>query len=245
MAFFKSRSQTPSSEDSAQDDAQSMDSLRKQARHRLIGATVLVVIAVVGFPMVFDTKPRELATDIRIDMPERESVRPSQAPVVPQPDKIAQSSSVQAESAASEKSTQESPVVVDTTSATAVPQQQIKSPDNKSPDSKNATADKAKAHTERDRAPTNTDSKPTDKADAAPHADRFIVQVGAYSDEAKVKEVRAKIEKAGFSTYVHVAKTKEGSRTRVRIGPFARKEEAQKVVNKLKSLNLTAAVLTL
>ena len=71
------------------------------------------------------------------------------------------------------------------------------------------------------------------------------MQVGAYSDEAKVKEVRAKLEKAGFSTYVHVAKTKEGSRTRVRIGPFARKEEAQKVVNKLKSLNLTAAVLTL
>mgnify|MGYP003705484983 CR=1 FL=1 len=47
MAFFKSRSQTASSDDSPQDDAQSMDSLRQQARHRLIGATVLVVIAVV------------------------------------------------------------------------------------------------------------------------------------------------------------------------------------------------------
>ena len=238
MAFFKPRSQTPSSEDSAQDDPQSMDSLRKQARHRLIGATVLVVIAVVGFPMVFDTKPRELATDIRIDMPERDSVRPSQAPVAPQPDKMAATSTATVESASAEKSAQESSAVAD-----AVPAPVIKTPDNK-----NAAADKAKPKTEAERAPA-TDSKaadkPADKADAAPHTDRFIVQVGAYSDEAKVKEVRAKLEKAGFSTYVHVAKTKEGSRTRVRIGPFARKDEAQKVVNKLKSLNLTAAVLTL
>ena len=217
-----------------------MDSLRKQARHRLIGATVLVVIAVVGFPMVFDTKPREVATDIRIDMPERESVRSSQAPVAPQPDKMAATSTATEESASAEKSAQESSAVAD-----AVPAPVIKSPDNK-----NAATDKAKptAKSDAEHAPT-TDSKasdkPADKAEAAPHTDRFIVQVGAYSDEAKVKEVRAKLEKAGFSTYVHVAKTKEGSRTRVRIGPFARKEEAQKVVNKLKSLNLTAAVLTL
>jgi len=65
-----------------------MDSLRKQARHRLIGATVLVVIAVVGFPLVFDTKPRDMAADIRIDMPDRDAVRPSQPPSVAIPDEL-------------------------------------------------------------------------------------------------------------------------------------------------------------
>ena len=78
MAFFKSRAQTASHSESVKDDAQSLDSLRKQARHRLIGATVLVLIAVLGFPVVFDTKPREISADIRIDMPQRESVSPTQ-----------------------------------------------------------------------------------------------------------------------------------------------------------------------
>ena len=89
MAFFKSRTKSNSSAESANDDAQSMDSLRKQARHRLIGATVLVLIAVVGFPIVFDTKPRDIASDIRIDMPERDAVKSSQPPQAPVPDKAA------------------------------------------------------------------------------------------------------------------------------------------------------------
>jgi DedD protein len=42
-----------------------------------------------------------------------------------------------------------------------------------------------------------------------------------------------------------VAQTKEGKRTRVRIGPFATKQEAQKIVGKIKSLNFNASVLTL
>ena len=88
MAFFKSRASTSSPAESNKDDAQSMDSLRKQARHRLIGATVLVVIAVVGFPLVFDTKPRDMAADIRIDMPDRDAVRPSQPPSVAIPDEL-------------------------------------------------------------------------------------------------------------------------------------------------------------
>ena len=89
MAFFKSRTKSNSSAESVNHDAQSMDSLRKQARHRLIGATVLVFIAVVGFPIVFDTKPRDIASDIRIDMPERDAVKPSQPPLAPVPDKAA------------------------------------------------------------------------------------------------------------------------------------------------------------
>ena len=232
MAFFKSRSKNPAGEDSTPDDAQSMDSQRQQARHRLIGATVLVVIAVVGFPLVFDTKPRDMAADIRIDMPERELVRASQPPVAPVPDKQA-------------LATQPVEEVVSTTDKTAV--DNVATPD-KTPvpaiDSKATDSSKSKTSPGSDNAPT--ESKSSDKTEAAaPAAERFIVQVGAYSDESKVKEVRAKLEKAGYTTYVHVAQTKEGKRTRVRIGPFATKQEAQKVVGKIKSLNFNASVLTL
>jgi len=232
MAFFKSRSKNPAAEDSTPDDAQSMDSLRQQARHRLIGATVLVVIAVVGFPLVFDTKPRDMAADIRIDMPERELVRASQPPVAPVPDKQALATPAVEE-------------VVSITDKTAAGN--VATPD-KTPvpsiDSKATDISKSKTSSVSDNAPAET--KGSDKPEAAaPAPERFIVQVGAYSDESKVKEVRAKLEKAGYTTYVHVAQTKEGKRTRVRIGPFATKQEAQKIVVKIKSLNFNASVLTL
>jgi DedD protein len=246
MAFFKSRSKTPAADDVSADEAQSMDSLRQQARHRLIGATVLVVIAVIGFPLVFDTKPRDVASDIRIDMPERESVRASQPPTLPVPDKQALATPQAEEvvvgkdktaadtSSASDKIP---PVVVD--SKTPAP----KTPDSKPSDTKSEDTEKSKSSPASDKA---ADAKTGDKSvPAAPAAERFIVQVGAYSDESKVKEVRAKLEKAGYSTYVHVAQTKQGKRTRVRIGPFTTKQEAQKIVSKIKSLNFNASVLTL
>jgi DedD protein len=231
MAFFKSRSKSSASAEDRNADngeAQSMDVLRQRARHRLIGATVLVLIAVIGFPLVFDTKPREVASDIRIDMPERDAVRPSQVPTTPVVEaKAPMTDDVKAPaSQAPEPEPQAAPKQPEPAAATK--------PETKSADTKAAPKEEV----------VNTTKPDADKAkdDGAP---RFIVQVGAFSDEAKVKEVRAKLEKAGFKTYVHVAQTKDGKRTRVRIGPFPSKEEAQKTVNKIKPLQLSAAVLTL
>ena len=237
MAFFKSRAPSPSQAESAKDDAQSMDSLRKQARHRLIGATVLVVIAVLGFPMVFDTKPRDLASDIRIDMPDRDAVRPSQPPTVAIPDKLDNAKVPLSEAVSANEQ-----VVVDDNKKTVTPAVNPPSESSSSDTKSSETKPKAEA--------AKTVPAPADIASAKPaakeaSAERFIVQFGAFSDEAKVKEVRSKLEKSGVKTYVHVAQTKDGKRTRVRIGPFASKEEAQKTVTKVKALNLTAAVLTL
>jgi DedD protein len=229
MAFFKSRSKSSTSiEERApeSEETQSMDVLRQRARHRLIGATVLVLVAVIGFPLVFDTKPREVASDIRIEMPDRDTVRPSQAPSTPAvaakppvPDDVKLPASQAPEPAPKEEVVVEAPKAVEAKKAEA------KAPEAKAPEAK-PVADEA--------------SKP--KSDAAP---RFVVQVGAFTDEAKVKEVRAKLEKAGFKTYVHVAQSKDGKRTRVRVGPFDTKAEAEKTVKKIKALNITAAVLTL
>jgi len=238
MAFFKSRtSSTASVEERNADDgqAQSMDVLRQRARHRLIGATVLVLLAVIGFPMVFDTKPRELAADIRIDMPERDAVHPSQAPTsaavdaqAPQPDEVKAPATQAPE-----------PEPIEPAKQPDLPVAQGKKPEPKPANSSGAEVKDAPNEEVLSITKPEAD-KPKD--DGAP---RFIVQVGAFSDEDKVREVRAKLEKAGLKTYVHVAQTKDGKRTRVRIGPFASKEDAQKTVTKVKALNLSAAVLTL
>ena len=73
----------------------------------------------------------------------------------------------------------------------------------------------------------------------------MVVQVGAFADADKAREVRQKLEKAGLKTYTQVAETKDGKRIRVRVGPFATKAEADKAASKIKTLDLPAAILTL
>ncbi|MBW3655150.1 MAG: SPOR domain-containing protein, partial [Gemmatimonadetes bacterium] len=91
------------------------------------------------------------------------------------------------------------------------------------------------------------DGKPVEvAAAAAPGGDeRFVVQVGAFADVAKAREARLKLERAGLKTYTNVAETKDGKRIRVRVGPFGTRAAANKVADRIKGLDLPAAVLTL
>ena len=72
-----------------------------------------------------------------------------------------------------------------------------------------------------------------------------MVQVGAFSDEAKVYEARTKLEKSVLKTYTQVVQTSAGKRTRVRVGPFTSRAQADKAAAKIKKLALPASVLTL
>ena len=80
MAFFKFRLPgQPTSEsqgNTSNSPAESVDAMRRRARHRLIGASVLVVLGVVGFPVLFDTQPRPVSVDIAVDIPDRASAKP-------------------------------------------------------------------------------------------------------------------------------------------------------------------------
>jgi DedD protein len=74
---------------------------------------------------------------------------------------------------------------------------------------------------------------------------RIVVQVGAFADAVRAQEVRLKLERAGLKTYTHVAQTPDGPRTRVRLGPFASRVEAEQAAERVKTLGLPAAILTL
>jgi len=82
-------------------------------------------------------------------------------------------------------------------------------------------------------------------SDAQPAPDRFVVQVGAFADAVRAREVRLKVEHAGLKTYTHVADTKDGRRIRVRVGPYTTRDEAEKAAAKIRKLDLPAALLTL
>ena len=109
-------------------------------------------------------------------------------------------------------------------------------------------ADRAQALLEGKPVPsTPTASPAAPPPTAAPSAtpERFIVQLGAFAEQARAQEVRLKLERAGLKTYTHVAETPEGKRIRVRLGPFSSKAEAEKAAAKAKAVGVQSAILTL
>jgi DedD protein len=80
---------------------------------------------------------------------------------------------------------------------------------------------------------------------AASAAQRFVVQVGAYGDAATLRQVRAKVEKLGLETYIQTVQTQGGPRTRLRVGPFGSRHEAEKANDKLAAAGLRGNLLTL
>lgn len=71
------------------------------------------------------------------------------------------------------------------------------------------------------------------------------MQVGAFADAAKAREARLKLERAGLKTYTQEVQTKDGLRIRVRVGPFGSRADADKAADKIRKLDLSAAILTL
>ncbi len=220
MAFFKFRPGANGSTEASANGAetQTIDHLRRRARQRLIGATVLVLLAVIGFPMVFDTQPRPVPGDLTLDIPSK-SKQPSDLP--PEPLKSTESSD-------------------------QVP------PPAQAVDPKHALGDKEELVVAAEKAatpavapavaPPNADAPAAESRDAS--AGRYVVQVGAFLEEAKVRETRSKLEKAGLKTYTQVIEAKDGKRTRVRVGPFSTRAEAEKVAEKAKALQLSAIILS-
>ncbi len=80
---------------------------------------------------------------------------------------------------------------------------------------------------------------------SAAAADRLVVQVGAYTEPAKLREARNKVEAMGFKTYTQVVEVDGSKRTRVRVGPFASKAEADRAAARIKASGLPVAILTL
>lgn len=260
MAFFKFRLPGQTAGDASSNfsnsPAESVEVLRRRARHRLIGATVLVIIGVVGFPLVFDTQPRPVSVDIAVDIPDRIKTKPmvsassatKQAPLAtdaalsPKEEVVA---AAKKEETASSNTVQSavasSPTATPAPAKTAEP---VKTPEPVSTKADSKTTD-ASASAKTATATQATAAPATATANAATDGPRFVVQIGAFAEDSKVKEVRLKLEKAGFKTYTNVANTKDGPRTRVRVGPFASKDEAEKMASKIKQLQLQPQVLTL
>lgn len=263
---------------------QTIEVVRRRARNRLIGAAILVLVGVLGFPLLFDTEPRPVAGDVRIEIPARgdtsamlskapaasddaePATKPATKPVEPVARPTEQAKSESALTAKEGLDARET-VVEPVDRAEPVKAAATKEPvaEKKlvtkameavqaNDQAKTQAADQAKLKAAQAAASKEkTESAAADSARAkallegkAPAGnERLVVQVGAFSDAVAARTTRLKVERAGMTTYTHVADTPSGKLIRVRVGPFGSRAEADKAAGKLKALGLPARILAL
>jgi DedD protein len=218
---------------------------RTRARRRLIGAIVLLGVGIIGFPLVFETQPRPIPVDLPIEIPRKDNVppltMPAPRPSVPRASGpvIAQAPEAPPAAASALPPAASTPPAVElaqraepSRTAASVPPKPVaeaKPPAKPPQDTPAAEASRAKALLE----------------DAPDGSGRFVVQVGAFSDAAMAGSTRAKVEKLGLKAYTQSVDTNAGKRIRVRVGPFASRDEADKVAARIKSAGFGPQVLAL
>lgn len=217
------------------DSAQAVALARTRARRRLIGAVVLLGIGVIAFPLLFESQPRPIPVDIAIEIPRKEGA-PTLTMPPPRPASAAVVKPVAVPPMITESKADAGKVIVAEPPAPPVP---------KAAAAAKPVAPKVEARAE----PTPASSPPSRpaKADAtvADANGRFVVQIGAFADAAVARETRAKVEKLGLRSYTQAVETDSGKRTRVRLGPFGSRDEAEAAAAKVKAAGLPAVVLTL
>ena len=266
LSYFKRHTES-ATEASAPAAPDAVAAARTRARRRLIGAAVLLGVGVIGFPLLFETQPRPIPVNIPIEIPRKDGAPPLVLPHATPALSPASAAVVLADAAppappapvpaeiterAGEQGREVPPVAAAPAASRAAPARPAASAAvaAKSP----ASASKPTAAASRP-APSKTDDDgararalldgPAAAQPASAAGARMVVQVGAFTEPAKLQEARRKVEAMGFKTYTQVVEVDGAKRTRVRVGPFANRSEADKAAARIKAGGLPAAILTL
>lgn len=210
-------------------DSEDVNTLKRRGRRRLVGAIALVLLAVIVLPMVFDSEPKGSAPQVSVRIPgEDESgfvpkVTPkgpsqeSKAPVPEKPAPVPEKTAEKAPEKAAEK-------VAEAPAEKAAPAPETPAAPAKAPE---PSAQKIEVTVKKG------GEAPAPAASAT--GEQFMVPAGAYTDPAAVI---AKLKSARVPYYTEPIATKQGTVIRVRAGPFASRDAAEKTLKKLKDLGL-------
>lgn len=203
-----------------QEAAQDVSTLQKRGRRRLVGAIALVLLAVIVLPMVFDPEPRPNTPAVSIRIPSEEGSK-----FVP---KAAPKPAAQPEARKTDEKPAETPLTPPVAAAEPPKPPVAELPKAAEPRPAEKKAPPAAKAVEKKPAP----------AAAPASGEQFMVQVGAFASAEKVKEIADQLKEARIAYYTESVATAKGSVTRVRLGPFASKEAAQKASERAKALGL-------
>jgi DedD protein len=207
-----------------------MDQMLKQ---RLIGAIVIISLAVIFIPMILEG-PNDKLSPRSQDMPPPPRIDYQAEVKLPVP----------AESAETPESPAPGPTVTETP-ASSTPESPAEQPEPATEPPETATeppetATKQTQAVETAKTPTRTASKPS--APQAPSrpaavpalsAGDWIVQVGSFSQQPNAISLRDRLKKSGYEVNVQDAKGAGGPVYRVLIGPVTDRGAAEKLRDKL------------
>lgn len=214
--------------------------LKKRARRRLVGAAALALFAVIVLPMVMDREPRPLSQDIQVRIPSQDSTgfaskllpgKSAATPMpAPEPKPVEQKAEVQAKPEAA-------PAASTAVPAPAKPAAQASAAPPAKPAEKPPVQDKKPEAAEKPAPKTAADARP-----ATDGAGQWIIQLGAYREAGKVKNLMSKLKGINVPAYTEKIETPQGALTRVRAGPFASQEAAEKARGRLKIIGVDGPV---
>eukprot|EP00825_Cyclidium_porcatum_P014896 TRINITY_DN1815_c0_g1_i1.p3 TRINITY_DN1815_c0_g1~~TRINITY_DN1815_c0_g1_i1.p3 ORF type:complete len:244 (-),score=53.05 TRINITY_DN1815_c0_g1_i1:490-1221(-) len=238
------------------DDNDAQLHLKKRARRRLVGAVFFVSVVAVVLPMVMDHEPRQTVQDVEIRIPgqEEKSFAPKFA-AVPVEKPAAKPAEVPAEKAQA--------VVAPEVKPTARVLEVVKADDK--PAEKAAEKPALKPEKAPEKPAAKPVEKPAEKPAEKPKADdakraaailagqaaeakpaakagEYLVLIGAFSNEANVKTLKAKLTEQGIKTFSEPLDTPQGKKTRVRAGPFPSREAADKALEKMQRIGVSGVV---
>ena len=191
------RSDKPAPRGAASDPAEQVREVRIKARRRLIGVTLLLVIGIIGFPLLFETQPRPIPVDIPIEIPARDGAAPLHvaAPDASSP-RVAVVAPPPVEPTGSDAGADEviEPTVSASTAAAAAapaPAPEVKKPEVRKPEPKPAEPVRE----------TKSDSRSSDKAsDVRKDGGKTASPEAVKSKDSKTADSKTADAKAGKST---------------------------------------------
>jgi DedD protein len=243
--------QSPPHDEDVSSRLDSAATLRARARHRLIGAAALLLAVAIVVPMLLDSEPRPVAENIPIDIPsERTPFAPRLSlPPVPAADNVPAAPPAEqgpVAEAPEPNADSKAPRKADTR---ATQKAEVKATPKAGAEGAGKADDGDAAMAEEQRARAALEGKTTEKAPtglpASVKGGKFAVQVAAPASEKSARDLADRLRKSGFTTYTEKVDTKNGARYRVRVGPYASREDAERVRGQLKTLGPGGNVVTL
>jgi DedD protein len=205
------------------------DPEHQRARHRLIGAAVLVLVAIIVLPRVLDSNPKTISNDIAVTIV-------SSLPAVVPPQPIPPPS-------VEPKSEQTKPVITPAVPVVAAPAPTASAPVKPLASS---PADKTMGLAAGEEivvpAKSNANGSATSNANSSASG-KFVIQIGAFVSEERANGWIAKLKEQKIPNYVLNRTGTDGTKLyALRAGPFADKDTAEAAEKKIKAMGLTPRV---
>lgn len=239
------------------DDNDAQLHIKKRARRRLVGAIFFVSVVAVVLPMVMDHEPRQTVQDVEIRIPGQDektfapkfAAAPAEKAVSKPAEVPVPTVAVAPEAVAADPSVKPTARIVeiskDVKTAEKVPEKppakQEKPAEKPVAKTTEKPAEKPKADDSK-RAAAILAGQAAEAKPATAKGGEYLVLIGAFSNEANVKNLKAKLSEEGIKTYSEPLDTPQGKKTRVRAGPFASREAADKALEKMKRIGVSGVV---